>query len=537
MQFLSTIPTPDCSSFNFNQFSACDVKKSVLSITSNAVGVDGISRNMLVPLLDTILPILCHILNTSISESVFPSTWKEAQVIPFPKISNPKSFSEYRPISILPFLSKVLERLVHDQLSKFLSTQNLLNPYQSGFRPGHSTTTALLKITDDIRYGMEGGQLTVLTLLDFSNAFNTINFDILLAILRSLNVSPTVIDWFSSYLHGRRQRVRFEDSFSSWCNLLAGVPQGGVLSPLLFAIFINSLSTHITSPYHLYADDLQIYSQASLNELASAIETTNFNLRRIAEWSDAYGLKVNPLKTQVMIIGSKRMVDKVDWSTVPNVELGGVIIPYSKSVKNLGLTLDQCLTWNLQLEAISRKLFASAGSMRRLRNFLPTATKVELAQSLLLPVLDYADACYLDLTEDQLNKLERLQNFCIRFIFGLRKYDHVSEFRNKLKWLPIRLRRNTHILSLLYTILFSPSAPCYLRERFEFLHSCNSLSLRSSENLILQIPVHRSTFYDRSFSVQAVRLWNALPVSVRRAPSLKVFKDQIKKYYLSRSSN
>lgn len=178
-------------------------------------------------------------------------------------------------------------------------------------------------------------------------------------------------------------------------------------------------------------------------------------------------------------------------------------------------------------------MFASAGALRRLRNFLPTTTKIALAQSLLLPILDYADACYLDLTQNQLNKLERLQNFCIRFIYGLRKYDHVSEFRTKLKWLPIRLRRNAHILHLLYSILFLPSSPRYLKERFNFLHTTHALSLRSSDNLLLQAPVSGTSFYHCSFTSEAVRLWNPLPLEIKRARSLESFKNQLKTYYLS----
>ena len=169
------------------------------------------------------------------------------------------------------------------------------------------------------------------------------------------------------------------------------------------------------------------------------------------------------------------MLSKVDWTNMPNLLFDGRLIPISDKVKNLEVILDSELSWRPHITELSRRLFLSSKSLWRLKNFLPIATKVKLAESLLLPILDYADASYLDLTQEQLNKLERLQNFCIRFIFGLRKYDHVSEFRKKLKWLPIRFRRNTHILSLLYSILFIPTTPQYLKERFEFISCSHNL--------------------------------------------------------------
>lgn len=532
IQQLISTSTPDFSPFIFSEFSDCDVERGVKSIASNAVGNENISRNMLVPILNEIIPVLSHILNFSASTSTFPDVWKNAQIIPLPKKSNPSTFYDYRPISILPFLSKVLERLVHTQLSTFLNINSLVNPLQSGFRRGHSTTSALTKITDDIRLGMDNGHVTVLTLLDFSNAFNNVDFDILLGVLRSLNVSSTALDWFHSYLFGRRQRVRVDDTFSSWCDLTAGVPQGGVLSPLLFAIFINSISQTLTSSYHLYADDLQIYTQASINDLSGAIADINSDLMRILAWSKSFGLSMNPKKTQAIIIGSSRMISKINWSGLPQVVFDDIPISFNDSVKNLGVIMDKNMSWDPHLAELSRKMFASAASLRRLGNFLPTSTKVMLAQSLLLLILDYADACYPDLTEAQLDKLERLQNFSIRFIFGLRKYDHVSDFRNKLKWLPMRSRRNTHILSLLYTILFNPATPPYLKDRFEYLDLSNSRTLRSSSTLQLKTPPHSSTFYEHSFTVQAVRLWNALPVDIRKAKSLPIFKKLLYSHYL-----
>lgn len=178
----------------------------------------------------------------------------------------------------------------------------------------------------------------------------------------------------------------------------------------------------------------------------------------------------------------------------------------------------------------SKKVFASCHSLKRLQFFLPHHTKITLAQSLLLPILDYADVSYLDLTEELLNKLERLQNLCIRFIFGLRKYDHISEYRAVLKWLPIRLRRNTHILCLLYNALNNPNAPQYLRSKFTYLSS-HGRALRSQENKMLSVPQHTSAAYSGSFAVKAVNLWNSLPVEVRLSSSLNVFKNSLKLHY------
>lgn len=212
-----------------------------------------------------------------------------------------------------------------------------------------------------------------------------------------------------------------------------------------------------------------------------------------------------------------------------------MIIPYSKTVKNLGIIFDHTLSWIPQVNEVSRKIFAASHSLRRLQNFLPYSTKVTLAQSLLLPILDYADVCYLDLTEALLDKLERLQNLCIRFIFGLRKYDHVSHYRSQLKWLPIRFRRNCHILTLLYSVLNNTKAPEYLRSRFTPLSS-HGLSLRSSNINVLAIPRHTSDFYSSSFTVQAVRLWNSLPHSIRSSESIWTFKTKVKLFYLNKTT-
>ncbi|KAJ2945895.1 hypothetical protein O0L34_g4803 [Tuta absoluta] len=532
LSYLSHLAPPDCSPFNFQSVADEDVKKSILSISTKAVGEDNISLNMLTPVLSDIVPVITHIINFSLMVNVFPTAWKKAFVIPLPKTSNPTCLSHFRPISILPVLSKVLESIAHKQLYSFLVTNDLLCPFQSGFRPSHSTVSALLNVTEDIRLAMDNTKLTIVTLLDFSSAFNSVDFDILLASLRSINISSSAIDWFHSYLHGRQQCVKANDDSSEWSNLTAGVPQGGVLSPLLFSIFINNISRVISSSYHLYADDLQIYRHFSLLEVSQAIEAVNKDLESVQTWAKTFGLLVNPSKSQALIIGSSRLRCRLDPASIPLVYYDGICIPYTDKAKNLGVIFDCHLSWLSHINEVSKRMHYSFHSLKRLQNFLPLKTKIMLAQALLLPILDYADVCYLDATEELLNKLERLQNLAIRFIFGLRKFDHVSEFRAQLKWLPIRLRRDVHILSTLYNILHNPATPDYLRSRFHFLPP-DPRPRRDCITKVLECPRANTRFLFNSFSVKAAQLWNDLPKTVQESPSISVFKKRVKEHFIS----
>ncbi|CAH2219687.1 jg3596, partial [Pararge aegeria aegeria] len=219
---------------------------------------------------------------------------------------------------------------------------------------------------------------------------------------------------------------------------------------------------HLSSSYHLYADDLQLYTAAPPNDIHVAINNLNRDLDKINTWSESYGLSLNPNKSQVAILGGPKQVGKIVPSNLPPIRLGPTVLAISSTVKNLGIHIDCSLTWGPHIAVVGRKLFATIGCLRRWKNFLPIKTKISLAHSLLLPILDYADSSYPDLSDEHLKK----QNLCIRFIFGLRKFDHVSEYRARLKWLPIRLRRNLHLLSFLYYVLYNPHAPSYLKERF-----------------------------------------------------------------------
>ena len=284
--------------------------------------------------------------------------------------------------------------------------------------------------------------------------------------------------------------------------------------------------------YHIYADDLQIYIHTSPSNILTAISSLNADLNLISQWAQKISLLVNPTKSQAIIIGGQRLLSNINLFELPQLSLNGAVIPFSTTVKDLGLLIDQNLTWQPQVNDVSRRIFSRIHSLKRLQNFIPLKTKVHLCQTLLLPLLDYGDVCYLNITEQLLNKLERLQNLCIRYVFGLRKFDHISEFRSRLNWVAIRDRRNLHTLSLLYNILNNPLSPSYLVSRFTEL-SAHGLDLRSANLLTLLIPRHSSAFYENSFTVFAAKLWNNLDTDTRKSPSIHVFKSRLKKSYLT----
>ena len=245
----------------------------------------------------------------------------------------------------------------------------------------------------------------------------------------------------------------------------------------------------------------------------------NSDLNQISAWAIKHGIIINPNKSQAIVIGGKKTLSKIDISSLPPIRINGNIVKYSKTVKNLGILMDEYLSWQEQVNQVSRRIFHSFHSLRRLQRFLPVSVKEMIVSTLLKPILDYGDVCYIDANEFILNKLERLQNICLRYVFNLRKFDHVSCFREQLHWLSVRDRRNLHMLSLLYNVLNNPTSPSYLKEKFHPLGG-HGLPLRSSRDNTLAIPLHHSSFYTYSFTVHSARLWNQLPHSALRKGSV-----------------
>ena len=311
--------------------------------------------------------VLC--LNSSLSSGCFPSSFKKAYITPLLKkpTLDPSTIQNYRPVSLLPFLSKTIERAASNQLSAFFSQNKLLDPHQSGFRPGHSTETALLAVKESLQTAQAASLSSVLILLDLSAAFDTVNHYILLSSLAATGICSTALDWIKSYLSGRSSQVTWAGNVSTPRPLVTGVPQGSVLGPLLFSLYTRSLGPVISAhgmSYHCYADDTQLFLSfpPSDTQVSNRISAC---LRDIQSWMDNHHLKLNPGKTELIFFPALTSPFS-DFS----ISLREATVTSSPSARNLGVVMDNRLSLSENITAVTRTCRFFLYNIRRIRPFL-----------------------------------------------------------------------------------------------------------------------------------------------------------------------
>ena len=492
--------------------------------TAKSTGVDSIPARVLKISADIIAPSLVEIFNLSLKTGIFVHEWKKAWVLPIYKSADRRKCGNYRPISILPVVSKIFERSVFNQLYKFLNDNSLLSKYQSGFRPKNSTLTALIQMCDKWYENLDNGKLTGVVFLDIRKAFDSVNHNILLHKMKTqFGFSNIELDWFQSYLTNREQVCHINGKCSSSKKIITGVPQGSILGPLLFLLYINDLPDCLckTTPC-LYADDTQIF--ASSFDYAELIDNLNYDLNHISEWLARNKLQHHHTKTKVMIIGSTYNLRNKVYD--PKVILNGKLIPRTKSFECLGVHLDEKLAWDEHIDKICNKIGAGIAVMKRIKPFVPPNSLQMIYKAMIQPHFDYCsplwDNCCLTLKD----KLQKFQNRAARIIAGVNYEVNSADVLNSLGWETLEDRRIRNKSIFMFRILNGFTAPS-LKESFTWVRVMQgNYNLRNSHT-DLALPNPRREFLKRSFKYSGAKLWNCLSLEAKLAESEYAFKTNI----------
>jgi hypothetical protein len=517
------------NNYSFSIVSESKVYKYLNKLSTNkATGLDGIPARFIVDSASLIAKPIAHIINLSLIQGSVPDDLKSARVVPLYKKNDKTEVGNYRPVSILSVISKVFERVVYDQIETYLKDKQLLYDLQSGFRTGFSTDTCLIHLSDYIRFEMDKGHIVGMVLLDLQKAFDTVDHSILMYKLKSLGLGQDIIRWFYSYLSNRQQLVDISGTRSSSRKVTCGVPQGSILGPLLFLIYVNDMSAVVKNKLLLYADDSAIL--VSHKDRVVVEKLLSEDLHSVSEWLIDNKLSLHLGKTESIVFCSK---PKQKSNPTLNVSCKGTNIQSTSSVKYLGVTLDQTLSCEEIAMNVIKKANSRIKFLYRKRQFLTKYTKRLLAFSLIQCHFDYACSFWYHALAKQMKaKLQVTQNKLIRFVLNLDCRTRIEPEHFKiLQWLPVDKRVDQISLGHVFKINNGLS-PKYMSDHFIPQSSLHNYSTRFSAEGGLAIPKVGS-FGKKTFSYVGCSLWNRLPAKCKDFSSISSFKACIKEHFLS----
>ena len=509
--------------FKLSPVSSDFVFKELCSLKPNkSTGLDEIPARFLKDGATALKDQLTHIINLSITTSTVPEEFKSARVRPLFKKNSRSDVGNYRPVSILCVSSKILEKAVFTQVDSYLRENNILYSYQSGFRNSFSTDTCLIHLTDYIQNQVSKGNYTGLVLLDLQKAFDTVDHVILCRKLKAMGIDS--VEWFRSYLSGRKQIVHVNKVDSDPLQISCGVPQGSILGPLLFLCYVNDMAASVDCKLLLYADDSALLvsdknPQCVADKLSKELESCR-------QWLVDNKLSLHLGKTECVLFGSKKQLKKVN-----NFEVAcdGNQIKPANSAKYLGITLDESLSGETIACDILKKAGARLGFLYRHAHLLSEKTRKTLSTALILCHYDYAcSSWYSHLSQYYKKRLQTMHNKVVRFILKMGPRTHIGQRElDRVGLLSVKDRVIQMKLNHVFKI-FQGTAPDYLNAHFTRITSVHNYSTRGSPfNFI--VPKIKGQASHTFFNT-AIRHWNLLPNSIKEINKLPQFKSAVKKH-------
>ena len=410
-----------------------EVLRAIRSMPAKSSPLDSIPTSVIKTCAETFAVLVTRLITLSFAEGKFPDKYKFASVTPLLKKEglDSDSFSNYRPISNLQTISKIVERVFMSRLVDHVKQSPNYNRFQSAYRRGHSTETALLRLLNDVYCAADNGFRTMLLQLDLSAAFDTIDTSTLLRRLRhTFGVSGPALNWIASYLVGRKQSVRVGQQQSPNVDCEYGVPQGSVLGPLLFALYMSPVARVIASfviDHAQYADDTQLY--VALNDAKTVPNLTDC-FHAIHRWLDINGLSLNPDKTEAIVIGTNAR-QRVE-EPITTIDIGTVSIPVSHSVKSLGVTIDDTLSFNQHVSSVCKSSSFHLRALRHIRKWISEDTAKSIATAAVAGRLDYCNSVLYGSSVTNIQKLQRVHNSFARSVTRSRRSEHITQY--SLHW-------------------------------------------------------------------------------------------------------
>ena len=441
---------------------------------------------------------------------------------------DPNVLKNFRPVSNLPFLSKILEKIVLHQLNRYVNKFNLNEEFQSAYKEFHSTETALIKVVNDLAINADNNEVTILCLLDLSAAFDTIDHTILMKRLEiEYGIKGVVLKWFHSYLSNRTQAVVVDGVKSEDRSLKFGVPQGSVLGPILFTMYMKPLS-RITEKFnlndHFYADDSQLYKSTIPKNIPFLATKFEECFCEIKSWMNENKLMLNDEKTEVILVGRNSVLNKVD---LPSLTFGSNIINVSRVVRNLGVYIDNNLTFSDHVNHMVRNVYVDLKRLRNIRHLISHEVLVLLVNSVVLSKLDYCNCLLANATKSALRPLQIAQNDAARLVFGRSRHSSATDLLKQLHWLPIEQRIKYKVCTHVFKSLHSQS-PGYVTSLLN--RHIPSRNLRSQNQHFLVKPKTHRKIGEQSFAFSGPLFWNGLPGRLRESDNLQKFKSDLKTF-------
>ena len=490
---------------------------------SKAAGLDNLSGKFLRDGATLLAEPITKLCNLSIELATFPDDCKIAKLKPLFKKGSKIDPQNYRPISLLPLISKIIEKVIHNQSQEYLDKHNILYKYQSGFRKNHSADTCLSYLNDKIIQGFDKGLLTGMILIDLQKAFDTINHRLFLEKLSVLGFHTSTIAWYKSYLENRTFSVNVDSKYSSHGTLTCGVPQGSILGPLIFLLYVNDMSQAVDCDLLLYADDTGLTFMGK--DKKTIEENLHRNFNSLCDWfvENKLSIHLGEDKTKSILFGTRRQLKNIGEL---NIRLGDIDIKHHSNVKYLGVILDNNLSGETMASKVLGKINGRLKFLYRKQHFLNSSLRRLLANALIQPHFDYAcSAWYANLNKGLTKKIQTTQNKCIRFCLGLGNRTHLGtkEFE-KINWLPTKERFEQMVSVNIYKF-FNNDAPAYMKEIFhpvDMIHNTR----RSKHRLIL--PHRKNNRGQKSLSFTGPKIWNNLYSELKTIGNVNTFKHKIK---------